>query len=246
MTRTLMALIGGLLILTRPLSAAAQAEWLVAPYIWLSDVTLDASSGLSGGISAKDLLDKSDAAGMIRVEAAANRWGFTLDYLWLGVSQGRTFDLPGPLGRVDLNAELDVSITELGGFFRPSGSDTGVDFLAGVRSIDTDTTLIAIPPRNPPQRFDGGDTRTDVYAGARFLQRFGNNWDLNLRGDYSFGDSEGSWNLIGTVGYRFNRTFALNLGYRHFGVELKDNDGTDVVTTDIALSGPLLGFLFRF
>ena len=66
--------------------AAGEAEWLVAPYVWLSEVTLDQSSGVSGGISAKDLLDKSDAAGMIRVEVAKNRWGATLDYIFLAVS----------------------------------------------------------------------------------------------------------------------------------------------------------------
>ncbi len=79
-----------LLALSPLASAAAETEWLVAPYIWLSDITLDQSSGVSGGISASDLLDKSDSVGMIRVEAARNRWGFTVDYLWLGISEGTT------------------------------------------------------------------------------------------------------------------------------------------------------------
>ena len=65
-----------LLILTPVLAAADEAEWLVAPYLWLSDVSLDQSSGVSGSISASDLLDKTDLAGMIRMEAARNRWGF--------------------------------------------------------------------------------------------------------------------------------------------------------------------------
>jgi hypothetical protein len=42
------------LMLTPILSAADDAEWLVAPYVWLSDITLDQSSGVSGGISASD------------------------------------------------------------------------------------------------------------------------------------------------------------------------------------------------
>ena len=46
---------------------ADEAEWLVAPYAWLSDVSFDQSvdDGASGNISGKDLIDKSDAAGMI-------------------------------------------------------------------------------------------------------------------------------------------------------------------------------------
>lgn len=244
--RTIVGLFASLLILTQPLTAAAQAEWLVAPYIFYSDVSLDRSTGASGGISASDLLDKSDAAGMIRIEAAGSRWGVTFDYLWLGVSHSTSRLLPFQIGGATLNTELDISIVELGAFYRLSGSESGVDLLFGGRNINSDATLIVIPFINPPQRFDADETHTDAFAGARFLQRFGNNWDLTLRGDYSFGDTEGSWNLLGTVGYRFNNTFAMNLGYRHFAVELKDSDDGESVTTDITLSGPILGFLFRF
>jgi len=245
-TRILISLTAGLLALVQPLTAAAQAEWLVAPYVWLSDVSLDQSSGVSGGISASDLLDKSDAVGMIRIEAALNRWGMTFDYLWLGVSGGTTIPRPLPEGNLGLNAELDISIVELGGFFRPSGKDSGIDYLFGVRNINSEKILIVIPRIGPPQRFDSDETFTDVYAGARYLARFGNNWDFNLRGDYSFGDSEGTWNLLASVGYRFNRHFAMNLGYRHLAIEFEDTDNGAVETTDIEMSGPLLGFLFRF
>ena len=75
-----------LLMMTPALAAADDTEWLVAPYLWLSDVTLDQSSGVSRSISASDLLDKTDTAGMIRMESARNRWGFTVDYIFLGLS----------------------------------------------------------------------------------------------------------------------------------------------------------------
>lgn len=235
-----------LLLLLAPLSStAAETEWLVAPYIWLSDIALDQSSGVSGGISASDLLDNADSAGMIRIEAARNRWGFTLDYLWVAVSGGRTLPLPPP--GLNLIAELDVGIAELGGFFRPSGTDSGIDYLFGVRNVNVEKTLLATPVGGgPTQRFDSDSDFTDVYGGARYLHRFNDNWDLNLRGDYSFGDSEGTWNLLASVGYRFNKTFALNLGYRHLAIEFENTISGGVETTDIEMSGPLLGFLFRF
>ncbi len=69
---------------------------------------------------------------------------------------------------------------------------------------------------------------------------------LTLRGDLSFGDSEGTINLLASVAYRFNKTFALNLGYRHVEIEFEDNASGVSETTDIEMSGPLLGFLFRF
>lgn len=241
-------LLAALLLSLTPAPAAAQeAEWLVAPYIWLSDVTLDQSSGVSGGISASDLLDVAESAGMIRMEAAWNRWGFTVDYLWVGVSEGVSIPLPPPFTGFSLLAELDISIVELGGFFRPSGTDSGVDYLFGVRNLNVDKTFLFTPGGGgPTQRSDSDSTFTDAYGGVRFLHRLNDKWDMNLRGDYGFGDSEGSLNLLASVGYRFNSTFALNLGYRHFEVEFEEAASGGVETTDISLSGPFLGFLFRF
>ena len=234
-----------LLMMAPALSAADNAEWLVAPYLWVSDITLDQSSVVSGNISASDLLDKTDSAGMIRVEAAWNRWGFTVDYIFLGLSESVT--LPPSPPNLNILVDLDVSIVELGGFFRPAGKDSGVDYLFGVRNINVDKTLLLTPSGGgPTRRFDSDPRFTDVFAGARYLHRFDGNWDLTLRGDLSFGDSEGTVNLLASVGYRFNKTFALNLGYRHLDIEFEENISGEVKTTDITLSGPMLGFLFRF
>jgi len=225
--------------------AAAQVRWMVAPYVWLSDVSLEESGGASGEISAQDLLDKSDAVGMIRVEAAGSKWGVMADYLWLSTSDSMRFDLP-IIGPLDLNTSLDVSVLELGGSYRTGADDYGLHLLFGARNIDADATLILVPAIGPPERFDGGESYTDGFLGARYLGRLGENWNVTVRGDYGFGDTEGSLNLIGTVGYRFNNTFGLNLGYRHFTAELEDRDGSDIVQTDITMSGPLLGFVFTF
>jgi hypothetical protein len=235
------------MLLNPAVSDAQEAEWLLAPYLWLSDVTLDQSSGVSGGISASDLLDVSDSAGMIRMEAAWNRWGFTVDYVWLGVSESRVL-FQGPLlPSLNVNVELDVSIVELGGFFRPSGTDSGIDLLFGIRNLNVDKTLLLTPGGGgPTQRFDSSPEFTDGFGGARYLHRFNDRWDLNLRGDYGFGDSEGTVNLIASVGFRFNETFALNLAYRHLAIEFEENISGAIETTDIEMSGPALGFLFRF
>ncbi len=249
MNTTKLHLIAAFVLMLTPLiSVADDAEWLVAPYIWGTHVTLGQSSGPGGSISASDLLDKADAVGMIRVEVARNRWGLTLDYLFLGVSDSRVVPVPSPPPtNISVIAELDTNIVELGGFFRPSGSDSGVDYLFGFRNIDVEKTLLLTPSGGgPTERFDSDSSFTDVFAGARFLHRFNDNWGLTLRGDLSFGDSEGTINLIASVGYRFNKTFALNLGYRHLEIEFEDDDSGVAETTDIEMSGPLLGFLFRF
>jgi hypothetical protein len=243
--------LGLLLALAPPLSAAAETQWLVAPYAWLPAISMDQSAdGSSGGgsISGSDLLDKTDAAGMIRVEAARNHWGITLDYIFLAVSDDAIATLPPPTPLdVNVRADVDVGVLELGGFYRPSGIDSGIDYLFGFRRISIDKTLLLTPViGGPTQRFDGDSDFTDVFIGTRFLHRFNENWDLTMRVDLGFGDSEGTLNFLTSVGYRFPGPFALQLGYRHVDMKFKDNVNGVVETTDLELSGLYLGFVFRF
>jgi hypothetical protein len=236
------------LCVASPAFAVGETEWLVAPYLWYPDISLDQSSGGGGGgISASDLLSKTDAAGMIRMEVARNHWGLTVDYLFLSVSDSRNLSLPFPPDTSgNVQADLDLTVFEIAGFFRPSGNDQGIDYLVGLRSISSDKVLLITPPTGPTQRFDGDESVTDVMFGARYLHHFTDRWDLNLRGDYSLGDSEGTWNLLASAGFRFNDVFAINLGYRHASLEYEEDTDGETNTTTIELSGPILGFLFRF
>lgn len=229
-------------------SQAQDTQWLVAPYVWLAGAELEQSSddGSTGGGSI-DLLDKTDAAGMIRIEAIRNRWGLTLDYIFLNLSDSAVKDLPPPLGPGSvITGEVDLDVVELGAVYRASGMDEGLEILFGIRNIGADKVLLVTPAIGPTQRFDGDDDFTDVFAGARYLHRFTYRWDLALRGDYSGGDTEGVVNLLASIGFRFNDLFALNLGYRHVILEYETTDDATTDEIEITLSGPVLGFLFRF
>ncbi len=233
-----------------PAAAAAQdRSWLVAPYGWLPAVSLGQSSdGSGGGVSGSSLLDKTDAAGMIRVEYARNRWGLTLDYIFVALSDERTVSLTFPISpNATVRGELDLEVLELGGFYRPTGDAEGINYLFGLRRIDAEKTLLVTPlPASPPARFDDDASVTDVMLGARYLHRFNRRWDLTLRGDYSFGDSEGTLNLLASTGFRFSEAFAVQLGYRYADLEYEDSSSGAVETTEIELSGAYLGVIFRF
>lgn len=223
---------------------ADDAEWLVAPYAWIPDVSLKQSPGDSGGsVSGSDLLEKTDAAGMIRIEVAKNQWGLTLDYIFLDLSDTRVIPTPVP---VSVIGELDMTVFELGGVYRPSGEDTGIQFLGGYRGISSNTTVLVTPAGGLTQRRDTDAGLSDIFLGARYLYRY-NRWDFAARGDYSFGDSEGVLNLLGSVGFRFYDAFALQGGYRHAVLEYKKTSKQgDPTSTEIELSGPFLGLVFRF
>lgn len=240
-----------LLLLPPAGMAQDRVEWLVAPYGWLPDIGLKQTGGDPGdggeGISGSDLLDKTDAVGMIRVEAARNRWGLMLDYISLDLSDSRLIQTPGPLvPDIRVRAEVDLTVLELGAVYRPSGEERGIQYLFGYRGIDSEKTLLVTPEGDTTQRLDGDEGLADIFLGARYIHRFNKYIDATIRGDYSFGESEGVVNLQASVGFRFLRNVAVQGGYRHAVLEYEEKEEGATITTEIELSGPFLGLVFRF
>lgn len=230
------------------LSSAEGTDWLIAPYGWLPDISVDQSSGDSGGgISGSDLLSKTESAGMLRFEATRNRWGLTLDYIWLSLADQTTIAAEPPLNiAVDIDGNLDLTVLELGGFYRPSGEIEGVNYLLGVRQIGVEKSLFVVPSIGQSQRFDSDSDVTDIFAGARYLHYLGDRWLLTVRGDLSFGDSEGTLNLLTSIGYRVAGPFGLQLGYRYVTIKFEDVIAGVPSSNEISLSGPFVGLVFRF
>lgn len=229
------------------LSVAQQGEWLVAPYLWAADVSWDLSTRGDGTIEFSDIVDKIDGAGLIRIEYVRNKLGFTFDYAGMSLSDGSRISIPGPSPvNIDIRANVDLTIFEAGVFYRPSATDSGIDVIAGIRDSDVDSTLIVTPGNTQPQRFDTGSGFTDIYIGARYLHRLTESWDFSVRGDYGFGGSDGSLNLMAGVGWRSRGTFGMSLAYRYLAFDINERIEGEPVTNEFSFSGPALGFMFRF
>ena len=235
------------LLIIPGLSAAQEGEWLVAPYIWASDVSWDLSARGDGTVEFSDIVDKLDGAALIRIEYVRNKIGFTFDYISMSLSDRTNISTPGPLPiSIDIRADVDLTVFEAGVFYRPSATDSGFDILAGMRDTDVDSTLLVTPANLPTERFDTGKGFTDIYVGARYLHRFSESWDFSIRGDYGFGGSDGALNLMAGVGWRSRGAFGMSLAYRHLAFELDQKVEGEAVTNELDFSGPALGFLFRF
>ena len=235
------------LVLPGLASAQQPGQWLVAPYLWASDVGWDLPARGDGTVAFSDLVDKIDGAGLIRIEYARNKIGFTFDYIGMSLSDGRRFSTPGPLPvDISVRAGLDLTVFESGAFYRPSATDNGFDFIGGLRYTDVDSSLIVTPANTQPQRFDTGDSFTDIYFGARYLHRLTESWDFSLRGDYGFGGSNGALNLAAGVGWRSRGTFGMALVYRHLAFDFNDRVDGQPTRSELDFKGPALGFLFRF
>ena len=66
------------------------------------------------------------------------------------------------------------------------------------------------------------------------------------RGDYGFGDSDGTLNLMAGVGWRTAGTFGMHLAYRRMTMEFDQRVDGEAATSELEMSGPMLGLLFRF
>ena len=231
------------------MARAEDAEWVIAPYVWLPSVALEQVPGDGGtNISAEDLLNKTDAVGMIRIEAARDHFGLTLDYIFLDLSDTRVIPPTGPGSSLPVSviSELDLTVFEIGGFYRFSGEDSGLHALFGYRGISANTTVLATPEGGLTDRTDADSGLSDIFLGARYVVRY-NNWDFTARGDYSFGQSDGVLNLLASVGFRFTDWFALQGGYRYLALDFsEDSEQGERVSTNVELDGPFLGFVFRF
>ena len=145
-------------------------------------------------------------------------------------------------------------MSEVGGLYRMNDSSAGspaFDLLFGVRVVDVDSRASVTLPGPGAGQVDiaTGPSETDVLIGGRLSGEFAPRWHWALRGDFSFAGTEGTVNALAAAGYTFGESglFSLDLGYRYMSIELdgtsKNGGNTEV---DVTLSGPVLGFVFKF
>lgn len=235
-------------------------EWTLAPYLWATDAGLDLSvsgqEAFGGDADFIDLLDKLDMAFMGHFEGRKGRWGMYLDTVYFDLSDSQSIPVGagGPvLGDLAVAAGMKLKLYDAGGIYRVSAPGAAVrfDVLAGVRYVDLNVdALITLPgPAMTTLSIQTGPAETDVMLGGRFIGRFAEQWNWILRGDLSFGGTEGTYNGLAAIGYTFGEAglFSLELGYRYMSIE---TDGTTAMgrpsAADLTLSGPVVGFIFNF
>ena len=236
-------------------SARAQdREWIVVPYIWGADTSLDVRVNddpvFGGTLDFSDLVDQLDAAFQIHVETRKGATGLFFDFTYIDASDSfQAQSGPSLPGGTTIATGLEMRLSEAGWFFRPSGARYGLDILLGLRNIEQDIHVIITPPAPLNGRTVNGSTSIfDGFAGVRYSAPLGEKWLLSLRGDVGAGDSDLSLNASVLLGYHFGDgdKYTLLFGYRYFAVQYKENDGAVPIDIDMTMSGPELGFAFLF
>lgn len=241
-------------------SNADGVDWTIAPYFWASDVGLDVVVNndpvIGTDVPLSDLIDKLDGVFMGHFEGRGERFGVFVDTIYLSLADSNVIPI-GPGGPIVGDLMIDMNLTlklyELGGIYRigdDSAGSAAFDIVLGARLVDVDQNLdLILPgPAATPVNLSIAVSETDVFFGGRLVGKFNDKWHYKARVDFGGGGTDGTFNILGAVGYTFGQTglFSLDLGYRYMTIKLKNDQNGTRTETDITMSGPLLGFIFNF
>ena len=234
---------------------AADWEWTLTPYLWATDYGVDVSikdePAFGTDIAFSDLFDKLEFAFPIHFEGQRGKSGIFLDLMYIKLDESQTTAWhPHLPDGSNVQAGVKQTLFEAGGFYRPSGGANGLDILYGVRVIDfkMDIDITAPSPSTTTARASSSDTFTDGFLGLRYNAPLGERLSIAVRGDAGTGGTELTWNASALLGYSVGkqRQNLILIGYRHMEVELKDAHNGLKTKTDVTMSGPITGFMFRF
>ena len=238
------ALLGGLLAAASTCAQQSSGwEWMVEPYAWAASIgtdmrTITPPTDADSDSSFSDVIDKLDGVFMGRVEGRTDRYGMFADFIYLGLADGSQRRV------LRTDTDLDTRLLDLAFSVRVGGErDSGLDLYGGARYIDLDLTTEFVPdnPAFAARTFDAGESYLDFLAGARYTWPLAERWSLTLRGDASFGETDGTWSASAMAGYRTGNGAWL-FGYRYMEAEF-GNDNADIT---LDLGGPVVGYGFRF
>jgi hypothetical protein len=257
-SRTLSKAIALLLL---PAAALAQEDWegRVAIYGYFPDIGGHVRHAAPGGgaidIAADDLIRNTEMAFMTSVEAQKGRVGMFGDLVYMDVGdqiedsptlgQGQ---LPLPPGiTADAAMDVEAAVLTLAANFRIAETDRGLfDAFAGIRALGAESTLGATlqSPLGPVANASSvvEDESVDAIVGVKGKVDFGDGrWFLPYYVDVGTGDADRTSQAVLGVGFTTARGEVFGT-YRYLEYDLQ----SDSLLSDLDLSGPAVGFAFRF
>lgn len=217
----------------------------LTPYLWLGNLEGTVGTGMNSAdidYGFDEVLDDLDFGAMVSLEAREGPWGFLFDAMYLRLSDDADTGNP-------TYDEAEVSVDELvlGGALAYRVADDGAvraDMLAGVRYWEIDTEVELESDVSPDLEVDDSEYWLDPVVGGRLGFDLGSNFFVVAYGDVGGFDvgSDLTWQVIGTIGYRFSEAFSASVGYRYLDVDYEDDD----FVFDTVTAGFIAGVTFSF
>jgi hypothetical protein len=230
--------------------ASAQDGWQYTATLsaWLPGLHVDVATPfgvVQADLDFADVWDALDMAAFASLEARNGRWSIVGDLVFadLGASQVT------PFGVLFQSAEVDTRLTLVSGYVAYSVLDdpgARVDIGAGLRFADASVDVLLLGNVAPTTSLSFSDSWVDPIVGIRATFDLGGNWFANGFADvggFGIGNASDmtSQGYVG-VGYRFNDTWSMQVGYRHLEIE-RAFDLTDI---DLEVFGVIIGIQASF
>lgn len=219
---------------------------------------------ISSEIGPNDYLSDLNMALMIAANAQKGRWSIGADLIYLSLSGERStvggVQRQGELIPIELESNLGTetdlktgALTLLAGYEVLTTERATGSILFGSRYLDVDADLdwnlqvdvegtdFVLDRRGRASR--GGDL-WDALVGFKGRLWLGEDrrWYVPYYVDAGAGSSKFTWQAMTGLGYSFRHSDLLFV-YRHLEY---DNDDSDDLVEDLSLSGPAIGWSFRF
>lgn len=226
-------------------------DYRASLYLWGAGIQAETPRGSDVDVGFDTIIRNLDLAFMGAFEARRGPWSVIGDliYLHVGLDDGATLPVTvaGRPTSLQADARIDTRgwVLELFGAYALAGAErASVDALLGVRyldlTLDFDLDLSADRPLIAVER-SAAQRAWDLVAGLKGRVELGDGWFLPWWADVGTGDSAVTWQLVGGVGYAFDRA-EVSLLYRHLAWDFGGGEQLD----NLAFSGPMLAASWRF
>jgi hypothetical protein len=227
-------------------SQSSGIDWRVTPmYLWLPSVKTDLTSDApplpssSNESSFSDIVSKIDWVVTGHVEGQGENFGLMGDISYLALSDQTTHPA------FETEASVDVTVFELAGVWSPGDTAyEGFEGFAGTRYLKAklDAKFTPTNPALPSARRILSKSYADFMIGGRYTAKLSDRWSLVLRGDGSFGDTEGTYNVGATLQWHRSDKGFWDFGYKYMNIKLKGPGDS----LNITQYGPTFAYTFAF
>ena len=218
-------------------------HFAITPYIWFAGA--HGTAGFRGRdasfhASFSDVFKYLNIGLMVAGEARKERFGFPVDFMWMKLSDDKSFpESPFP-GATSIKVKVTQSVLTPKAAYRVADQEKlKIDGTLGIRYWHLGENFSFQPSNlNNSQAANW----VDVVAGARMQMPLSPKAMVIILGDAGGGGANVDYQVAGLLGYKVKPTIILQLGYRYLDVNYRPGS---TFVYDGATSGILLGATFN-
>lgn len=222
-------------------------EYSAYAYMWGSQMVAKTPGGAEGEIPFYKILDNLKMTFMGGGGAQNDKWSIMTDIIYLDVKDHKKSDveIPSTGLTVALNGSIEMKswiVTPTVGYAVHNSKKARVEIIGGARYLSMESIAKIHENGNSIVDANASESYWDAILGMRAHIFLNDKWFVPLYFDVGTGDTDGTWQGFGGIGYRFAK-YNTVFSYRYLTY---DFDRSNKVIADLTVKGLFLGLQFSF